>query len=604
MRDGTLDASFYYGNLEHPDVAAVPLIDFAYRVVAPATWGDRIQHASWDEIVAMPWIMSPPISTLRTLAEELFDERGSSPVMRVEADNEAVIRSLVVAGGGVALMREDVALGSGGRGRSRALEQRAPRNHAAVPVPEAARARSGDPRAARRAASRVDVGARGDARTRVGSYFARFATIAPERASVRSKPTGSNAMSSWVNHAIETIEADFQRSADTHLIRVDLPSLEHVQLYLKDESTHPTGSLKHRLARSLFLFGLCNGWIREGTTIIEASSGSTAVSEAYFARLLRLPFVAVIPRGTSQEKFDQITFYGGTCQFVAASDMYAEAHRLRARVARALHGPVHLRRAGHRLARQQQHRRIDLRADALRGIPDPCLDRDERRNRRHLATIGRYIRYKRHDTQLCVADPEHSVFHEYFRTRDPELTLQRGSNIEGIGRPRVEPSFVPGVIDRMITVPDAAAFATIRFLEGILNRKCGGSTGTNLYAAFQIASELSAQGQRCSVVSMILRLGRPLSRHLLQRPVAGDQRLRHRALSAAADAFSGNRPLAAARGSSGLTPQRARAGSRRWARARPVAATAPVSTRPYSVRSTTPYDGSASNSTTSAMPST
>ena len=69
-----------------------------------------------------------------------------------------------------------------------------------------------------------------------------------------------------------------------------------VDLYLKDESTHPTGSLKHRLARSLFLYALCNGQIGEGTTVIEASSGSTAVSEAYFARMLGLPFVAVMPR--------------------------------------------------------------------------------------------------------------------------------------------------------------------------------------------------------------------------------------------------------------------------------------------------------------------
>ena len=68
-----------------------------------------------------------------------------------------------------------------------------------------------------------------------------------------------------------------------------------VDLYLKDESTHPTGSLKHRLARSLFLYALCNGWIRAGTTVVEASSGSTAVSEAYFARMLGLPFVAVMP---------------------------------------------------------------------------------------------------------------------------------------------------------------------------------------------------------------------------------------------------------------------------------------------------------------------
>lgn len=89
--------------------------------------------------------------------------------------------------------------------------------------------------------------------------------------------------SAWVKHAISEINADYQRSADTHLIRLALPGFAGIQLYLKDESTHPTGSLKHRLARSLFLYGLCNGWIKEGTTIIESSSGSTAVSEAYFA---------------------------------------------------------------------------------------------------------------------------------------------------------------------------------------------------------------------------------------------------------------------------------------------------------------------------------
>ncbi|WP_139829425.1 pyridoxal-phosphate dependent enzyme, partial [Lonsdalea iberica] len=90
---------------------------------------------------------------------------------------------------------------------------------------------------------------------------------------------------SWVKNAVSAIEADFQRSADTHLIRLTLPAYPGIFFYLKDESTHPTGSLKHRLARSLFLYGLSNGWIKEGTTIIEASSGSTAVSEAYFARL-------------------------------------------------------------------------------------------------------------------------------------------------------------------------------------------------------------------------------------------------------------------------------------------------------------------------------
>jgi cysteine synthase A len=80
----------------------------------------------------------------------------------------------------------------------------------------------------------------------------------------------------WVLAAIRRIEADFQRSSDTHLIPLPLPGFPGVDLYLKDESSHPTGSLKHRLARSLFLYALCNGWLREGSTVVEASSGSTA----------------------------------------------------------------------------------------------------------------------------------------------------------------------------------------------------------------------------------------------------------------------------------------------------------------------------------------
>ena len=115
----------------------------------------------------------------------------------------------------------------------------------------------------------------------------------------------------WLGNAIGKVQADANRSSDTHLHVFSLPSAWGIQLYLKDESVHPTGSLKHRLARSMFLYSLCNGWINEGTTIVEASSGSTAVSEAYFAKLLGLPFIAVMPRSTSVEKIALIEKEGG-----------------------------------------------------------------------------------------------------------------------------------------------------------------------------------------------------------------------------------------------------------------------------------------------------
>jgi len=133
----------------------------------------------------------------------------------------------------------------------------------------------------------------------------------------------------WSRMAIGILQGDGRRSADTHLVKPVFKGLRGISIYLKDESTHPTGSLNHRLARSLFLYGICNGKIRQGTTLVEASSGSTAVSEAYFAHLLALPFIAVMPHSTSRQKVDAIDRFGGRCHFVdSPAEVYTVAERL------------------------------------------------------------------------------------------------------------------------------------------------------------------------------------------------------------------------------------------------------------------------------------
>ena len=109
------------------------------------------------------------------------------------------------------------------------------------------------------------------------------------------------------------------------------------------------------------------------------------------------------------------------------------------------------------------------------------------------ATIGRYIRYKRLATRLCVADAEHSAFFEAYATDNMAATCDRPSRIEGIGRPRVEPSFVPEVIDHMMRVPDEVALAAMRVLSRRLGRRVGGSTGTNFFALCVLASRLKAE---------------------------------------------------------------------------------------------------------------
>lgn len=315
---------------------------------------------------------------------------------------------------------------------------------------------------------------------------------------------------SWVERAIALIEAEGHRSADTHLVRVDLPGVPGIQLYLKDESVHPTGSLKHRLARSLFLYALCNGWIREGTPIVEASSGSTAISEAWFARMLGLPFIAVMPRHTSRRKIAEIEFHGGRCHLVDNADIYAAAESL----ARELGG--HYMDQFTYAERATDWRGNNNIAESIFGQmrrephPVPAWIVVPAGTGGTSATIGRYIRYRAASTgrtRLAVVDPEHSVFLDYFESGDRSVTTTKCSRIEGIGRPRVEPSFVPTVIDRMLRIPDAASLGAMRFLETVLNRRCGGSTGTNLYGAFELIAEMRARGEDGSVVTLICDAG-------------------------------------------------------------------------------------------------
>lgn len=308
---------------------------------------------------------------------------------------------------------------------------------------------------------------------------------------------------SWEQWALARLEAEASRCGETPLLRWELPPEWGIHLYLKDESKQPTGSLKHRLARSLFVYALCNGKLKQGRQIIEASSGSTAVSEAYFAKLLDLPFVAVMPRSTSKAKISRIEQLGGTCHLVDdPTSIYSESARLAAEndgifldqftyAERATEWSGETNIASS-IARQMADEEHPVPSWIVMGAGTGGTS----------ATFGRYYRREGIDTAICVADPEGSAYATAWENNDLTVTA-RGSRIEGIGRPRVEPSFISELIDSVMRVPDGASIAAMRFGSEHLGQLVGGSTGTALWAAFQIIADMRKNGEKGSVVSVI-----------------------------------------------------------------------------------------------------
>lgn len=315
----------------------------------------------------------------------------------------------------------------------------------------------------------------------------------------------------WVKETLRKLDGDYRRSADTHLIPLTLPASladADIDIYFKDESSHPSGSLKHRLARSLFLYAICNGWIRKGTTVVEASSGSTAISEAYFARLIGLPFYAVVPRSTASHKIDLIRFYGGDVHFVDHSNQIYEQSRKLA-----------MQTNGHFMDQfTYAERATDWRGN--NNIAESVFTQMEKERFAEPSwivlgagtggtstTFGRYVRYQGLFCRIAVVDPENSVFADYLETGDTSLVCANGSRIEGIGRPRVEPSLMREVVDRAIRVRDLDSIAAMRLMSRWTGRRVGPSTGTNLIGVLRLMDEMRQRKTPGSIVSLICDSG-------------------------------------------------------------------------------------------------
>src|SRR5918993_68730 len=93
----------------------------------------------------------------------------------------------------------------------------------------------------------------------------------PPRVTAPARPAAADRL--WVNAAIARLADESRNAYETPMRELRLPGFPRIRFLLKDESVHPTGSLKHRLARSLFLYALCSGRLREGQPVVDASSG-------------------------------------------------------------------------------------------------------------------------------------------------------------------------------------------------------------------------------------------------------------------------------------------------------------------------------------------
>jgi cystathionine beta-synthase len=273
------------------------------------------------------------------------------------------------------------------------------------------------------------------------------------------------------------------------------------EILAKLEYLNPGGSVKDRIGLPMIEAAEREGKLRPGGTIVEPTSGNTGVGLAIAAAIKGYRCIFVMPDKMSQEKISLLRAYGAEVVITPTAvdhdspeSYYSVSDRLAEEIPGGFKPDQYSNMANpeahYRLTGPEIWEQTDGDIDAIVVSVGTGGT---------ISGVGRYFKERKPEVLIVGADPEGSV---YTAKDDTDLHPYL---VEGIGKDTWPKTMDPDVVDEWVRVSDRESFQWARRLareEGIL---AGGSGGTSVFAAIQIARKLGA-GKR--VLTLIPDSGR------------------------------------------------------------------------------------------------
>ncbi len=263
---------------------------------------------------------------------------------------------------------------------------------------------------------------------------------------------------------------------------------------VKMEQMNPGGSVKDRMAFNMVRRAEQAGLLKPGATLVESTSGNTGLGLAMTAAVKGYRCIFTIPDKMSKEKIDMLKAYGSEV-IVTKTDLdhdHPDSYVMVAkRMAEETPGGFYT---------DQYYNMNNPEAHYLTTGPEIWEDTDGKIDclvggigtGGTISGTGKYLKEKAaeadRELKIICPDPEGSIYHdEFYHGKSGDTSIYR---VEGIGHDFMVGTLDFSVVDEVINISDKDSFITARRLtreEGIF---CGGSTGTAVFGALQVARRL------------------------------------------------------------------------------------------------------------------